>query len=80
MQTTVSQAASRNLQDADNEQHGVLGLAGKVLEEGGIVLFVRGILVNVGFVKALTQLLEAVLPAKVHLGLVPIIAGTCQDV
>ena len=66
-----------HLGETDYHQHGVFGLTGEVLEELGIILFVRSI---IGFIKPFTQFSQAVLPTQVHLGLFPIIAGIGHDV
>ena len=66
-----------HLQHTDNQQHRVFGLTRKVLEKRGVVLFfVRTIIC---FLKFVAQFFHAVLPPQVHLDLIPVVAGTCQN-
>ena len=69
-----------HLQDTDNDQQGISGLTGKVLEERGVILIVRSILINIGFIKTITQFFQAILPTQVHLSFVPIIARIGDNV
>ena len=50
-----------------------------MLKKLGIIIFIRSIFINIGFIKTFIQFLETVLPTQVHLGLFPIIAGIRQN-